>query len=91
LELAVLRAWAVTFLAASFAIQAAPAWLPAPTLLFTVAAVGTSSRSSARASVRFGRGRIVGVAMLGGRGAVDGDRLHRGRPRRCSPCCRAVL
>ena len=68
LELAVLRAWAVTFLAASFAIQAAPAWLPAPTVLFTAAGLvgNVISIFGNEASVRFGRARIVGVAMLGG-------------------------
>ncbi|MFO0160193.1 MAG: MFS transporter, partial [Alphaproteobacteria bacterium] len=34
LEMSVLRAWAVAFLTASFLIQAPPAWLPGPTVLF---------------------------------------------------------
>ncbi|BDG71548.1 MFS transporter [Roseomonas fluvialis] len=76
LEMAVLRAWAVAFLAASFAITAPPAWLPGPTVLFTLAGlVGIAvSLSGNEASEHFGRGRVVAVAMLGGAGfaAVTG-------------------
>jgi MFS family permease len=68
LEMAVLRAWAVAFLAASFAAAAPPAWLPGPTVLFTIAGLlGIAvSLSGNEASERFGRGRIVGAAMLSG-------------------------
>jgi MFS family permease len=68
LELAVLRAWAVTFLALSFAVQAPPAWLPGPTVLFTLAGLlgNVISIFGNEASVRFGRARIVTFAMLSG-------------------------
>jgi MFS family permease len=68
LEMAVLRAWAVAFLAASFAAAAPPSWLPGPTVLFTIAGlVGIAvSLSGNEASERFGRGRVVGAAMLSG-------------------------
>jgi len=76
LEMAVLRAWAVAFLVASFAVTAPPAWLPGPTVLFTVSGlIGIAlSLSGNEASERFGRGRVVSVAMLGGAGfaAVTG-------------------
>ena len=68
LELAVLRAWAVAFLTASFAIQAPPAWLPGPTVLFTLAGlVGiASSLIGNRLAEGLGRDRIVALAMLSG-------------------------
>jgi MFS family permease len=68
LELAVLRAWAVAFLTASFAIQAPPAWLPGPTMLFTLAGlVGiASSLIGNRLAESLGRDRIVAIAMLSG-------------------------
>lgn len=68
LEMAVLRAWAVAFLAASFAVSAPPAWLPGPTVLFTLAGLLGIAVSLAgnEASERFGRARIVSMAMLGG-------------------------
>jgi MFS family permease len=68
LEMAVLRAWAVAFLAATFAVSAPPAWLPGPTVLFTLAGLLGIAVSLAgnEASLRFGRARIVGIAMLGG-------------------------
>ncbi len=68
LEMAVLRAWGVAFLAASFAVAAPPAWMPGPTALFTIAGlVGIAvSLSGNEASERFGRARIVSCAMLGG-------------------------
>ena len=67
-ELAALRAWGVTFLAAVGVRQGAPAWLPDPTLLFTVAglagiAVSVSGNESAQ---RWGRLRVVTVAMGAG-------------------------
>jgi predicted MFS family arabinose efflux permease len=68
LELAVLRAWAVAFLTASFLIQAPPAWLPGPTVLFTLAGlVGiASSLVGNRLAESLGRDRIVALAMLSG-------------------------
>ena len=68
LEMAVLRAWGVAFLAASFAATAPPAWLPGPTMLFTIAGligIGVSLLGN-EASERLGRARIVSIAMLGG-------------------------
>ena len=68
LEMAVLRAWAVAFLTASFLIQAPPAWLPGPTVLLTLAGlVGiTSSLIGNRLAESLGRDRIVAIAMLSG-------------------------
>jgi predicted MFS family arabinose efflux permease len=68
LEMAVLRAWAVAFLTASFLIQAPPAWLPGPTVLFTLAGlVGiASSLLGNRLAETLGRDRIVAIAMLSG-------------------------
>ncbi|MFM7690469.1 MAG: MFS transporter, partial [Alphaproteobacteria bacterium] len=68
LEMAVLRAWAVAFLTASFLIQAPPAWLPGPTVLFTLAGlVGiASSLAGNRLAESLGRDRIVAIAMLSG-------------------------
>lgn len=68
LEMAVLRAWGVAFLAASFAVAAPPSWLPGPTVLFTIAGfIGIIvSLFGNEASERFGRARIVTIAMLGG-------------------------
>jgi MFS family permease len=66
-ELAALRAWGVTFLAAAVALHGAPAWLPGPSLLFTVAglvgiAVSITGNETAQ---RFGRPRVVAAAMSG--------------------------
>ena len=68
LEMAVLRAWGVAFLVASFAVTAPPAWLPGPTVLFTIAGVIgiVVSLTGNEASEHFGRARIVAAAMLGG-------------------------
>jgi MFS family permease len=68
LEMAVLRAWAVAFLTASFLIQAPPAWLPGPAVLFTLAGlVGiASSLAGNRLAESLGRDRIVAIAMLSG-------------------------
>lgn len=65
LELAALRAWGVTFLAAVIASKGAPDWLPDPTALFTLAgfvgiAVSITGNESAQ---RWGRARIVTAAM----------------------------
>ncbi len=69
-ELAVLRAWGVTFLAAAIARHGAPAWLPGPSALFTAAgllgiAVSLTGNEMAQ---RCGRLRVVSAAM--GAGAV---------------------
>jgi predicted MFS family arabinose efflux permease len=68
LEMAVLRAWAVAFLTASFLIQAPPSWLPGPTVLFTLAGlVGiASSLAGNRLAESLGRDRIVAIAVLSG-------------------------
>ena len=67
-ELAVLRAWGVTFLAAAIALHGAPSWLPGPSVLFTLAGLlGIAvSLTGNELSVRLGRGRVVAVAMAGG-------------------------
>lgn len=67
-ELAALRAWAVTFLAAIIATHGAPSWLPPPTVIFTVAglmgiAISVFGNETAQ---RFGRGRVVAWAIGGG-------------------------
>ena len=65
-ELAALRAWGVTFLAATVARLGAPAWLPGPAVLFTAAglvgiAVSVTGNETAQ---RHGRARVVLWAML---------------------------
>jgi len=69
-ELAALRAWGVTFLAASIAWHGAPAWLPGPSAIFTAAGLlGIAvSLTGNEVAQRFGRLRVVTVAM--GAGAV---------------------
>jgi predicted MFS family arabinose efflux permease len=64
-ELAALRAWAVTFLAAVTARHGAPDWLPGPTVLFTAAGLAgiAVSVSGNEAAQRFGRARVVAAAM----------------------------
>ncbi len=64
-ELAALRAWGVTFLAATIARQGAPAWLPDPTLLFTLAGLTgiAISITGNELAQRIGRGRVVLAAM----------------------------
>ena len=64
-ELAALRAWAVTFLAATIARHGAPAWLPGPTRSFTargLAGIAVSITGNETAQ-RFGRARVVAAAM----------------------------
>lgn len=63
-ELAALRAWAVTFLAAAILRDGAPAWLPGPTVLFTAAGLAgiAVSVTGNEAAQRFGRARVVAVA-----------------------------
>ena len=67
-ELSALRAWGVTFLAAVCASQGAPSWLPDPTMLFTVAALAgiAVSITGNETAQRWGRGRVVTVAMSTG-------------------------
>jgi len=64
-EMAVLRAWGVTFFAAAIAWHGAPEWLPTPTTLFTVAGlVGVLvSITGNETAQRVGRLRVVVLAM----------------------------
>jgi MFS family permease len=64
-EMAGLRAWGVTFLALASAKASAPTWVPAPTVLFTLAGfVGIMvSILGNEMAQRFGRTRIVTIAM----------------------------
>lgn len=64
-ELAALRAWAVTFLAATIARHGAPGWLPGPTAIFTVAGLAgiVVSITGNEMAQRFGRARVVVAAM----------------------------
>jgi MFS family permease len=64
-ELAALRAWAVTFLTATAVRVGAPAWMPNPAVLFTLAglagvAVSVTGNETAQ---RYGRHRVVQWAM----------------------------
>jgi MFS family permease len=64
-ELAALRAWAVTFLAATAARLGSPSWLPAPTMLFTIAGLAgiVVSITGNETAQRIGRSRVVTLAM----------------------------
>ena len=64
-EMAVLRAWGVTFFATVIAWHGAPEWLPTPTTLFTAAGlVGVLvSITGNETAQRFGRLRVVVLAM----------------------------
>ncbi len=64
-ELAALRAWGVTFLTVTAARLDSPAWLPAPTILFTAAGfVGiVVSITGNETAQRYGRSRVVTAAM----------------------------
>src|SRR5918993_3555183 len=64
-ELAALRAWAVTFLAATAARLGAPEWMPSPPVLFTAAGLlGIAvSITGNEAAQRHGRARVVLWAM----------------------------
>jgi MFS family permease len=64
-ELAAVRAWAVTFLAATIARNGAPEWLPGPAAIFTVVGLAgiVVSVMGNETAQRFGRGRVVGSAM----------------------------
>lgn len=67
-ELAALRAWGVTFLAATIAWHGAPAWLPGPSAIFTAAGLLgiVVSLTGNEVAQRFGRLRVVTVAMGAG-------------------------
>ena len=65
-EMAALRAWGVTFLTVAAAQAGAPAWLPSPAVLLTIAgfigiAVSITGNETAQ---RYGRMRVVTAAML---------------------------
>ena len=64
-EMAVVRAWAVTFFAAVIAWDGSPAWLPDPTILFTVAGLTgvVVSITGNETAQRWGRSRVVLLAM----------------------------
>jgi MFS family permease len=64
-EMAVVRGWAVTFFAVVIAWHGSPAWLPDPTVLFTLAGLAgvLVSISGNESAQRWGRSRIVLVAM----------------------------
>ncbi|MBS0641323.1 MAG: MFS transporter [Proteobacteria bacterium] len=64
-ELAAVRAWAVTFLAATFARLGAPAWMPGPAVIFTLIGLASIavSISGNETAQRFGRARVVAWAM----------------------------
>ncbi|MGE0716984.1 MAG: nitrate/nitrite transporter [Alphaproteobacteria bacterium] len=64
-EMAALRAWAVVFLTATAARVGTPAWMPDPTLLFTLAGLLGIAASVAgnESSQRLGRRRLVSGAM----------------------------
>ena len=64
-ELAALRAWGVTFLTATAARVDAPAWLPGPTVLFTIARFAgiVVSIAGNETAQRYGRSRVVTAAM----------------------------
>jgi MFS family permease len=67
-EMAVLRAWGVTFFATAIAWHGAPEWLPTPTTLFTFAGfVGVAvSIAGNETAQRVGRLRVVVLAMSAG-------------------------
>ena len=76
-ELAALRAWAVTFLTASFVRLGAPDWMPNPTVLFTgagLAGVAVSVTGNETAQ-RYGRNRVVLWAMICGCHTIAFHRL----------------
>lgn len=67
-EMSVVRAWGVTFFVTAIAWHGAPAWLPDPTMLFTVAGlVGVLiSITGNESAQRWGRSRVVLIAMMAG-------------------------
>jgi MFS family permease len=64
-EMAVLRAWGVSFFVTAIAWHGAPGWLPTPTTLFTVAGLAgvLVSITGNETAQRFGRLRVVVLAM----------------------------
>jgi MFS family permease len=67
-ELAALRAWGVTFVAAAITVHGAPGWMPGPTAIFAAASflgivVSVTGNESAQ---RYGRLRLVAGAMGAG-------------------------
>jgi MFS family permease len=64
-EMAVVRAWAVTFFATVIAWHGSPAWLPDPTILFTFAGLAgvLVSITGNETAQRWGRSRVVLLAM----------------------------
>jgi MFS family permease len=66
-EMAVVRAWAVTFFAAVIAWHGSPAWLPDSTMLFTVAGLAgvLFSIIGNETAQRWGRSSVVLFAMTG--------------------------
>src|SRR6185437_15418920 len=69
-EIAVVRAWAVTFFAAVIAWQGWPWWLPDPTVLFTAAGIigVLVSVTGNETAQRWGRRQVVLLAMSLGAG-----------------------
>ena len=67
-EMAVVRAWGVTFLTIAAALHGAPSWMPAPSVMMTLAGLlGIAvSLTGNELSVRLGRGRVVSLAMASG-------------------------
>jgi MFS family permease len=67
-EMAVVRAWGVTFLATAIALHGAPAWLPGPAVSIALAGLLGIAVSLAgnEMAVRLGRRRIVSLAMASG-------------------------
>jgi MFS family permease len=65
-ELAALRAWAVTFLTVTATRLGTPQWLPAPTMLFTMAGLAgiVVSITGNETAQRIGRSRVVLLAMI---------------------------
>lgn len=65
-EMAALRAWGVTFLTVAAAQTAAPAWLPAPTVLLSIANFAgiVVSISGNEIAQRYGRMRVVSLAIV---------------------------
>ena len=69
-EMAALRGWAVTFLAATAARLGTPGWMPSPAVLFTAASLAgvAVSITGNETAQKYGRGRVVLWAMVGAAG-----------------------
>ena len=91
-ELAALRAWAVTFLAATFGRLGVSDWMPEPPMIFTCAglagvAISVTGNETAQ---RIGRNRVVLGAVTAAAHLVAWHRLdhrHLGNARRCLRRC----